>query len=129
MKKTFFIPAMLVVVLLSACNDDHSHDSVPVITISDPKEAHYHAGDTAYVKVTVTDEHEMHEAECTFITRPQNDTLWHQKKHSHSNTITFDSYYVIGALPDEQEVEFIVTGENEAGKTATATHIFEVHDH
>lgn len=130
MKKKILISGVLLATLLNACKkDEHNHNSVPQITINDPKKNHYDVGDTAYVNVVVADEHEMHEAKCWFITKPQNDTLWYQKKHSHSKTITFNSFYVIGMLPDEQQVEFIVVGENEAGKKATAKHSFEVHDH
>ena len=71
----------------------------------------------------------MHEAECWFIAQPQNDTLWSISRHAHSNTVTFNSYFVIGHLPDEQDVDFIVTAENAEGKISTKTHSFEVHDH
>ncbi len=142
MKKKLLTPIAVSIMLLNACKKDdkqedvqqqqqqpQQEESVPKIVISKPDGTHYHVGDTAFVQVVVSDDHEMHEAKCWFITKPQNDTLWQLRRHAHSKTITFNSYYVIEELPDEQEVDFIVVGENEAGKTVTAKHSFEVHDH
>ncbi len=136
MKKKILTTVALSIILLNACKKDahdddhkHNHDSVPKITINDPKKAEYETGDTAFVNAVITDEHELEEAKCYFITQPQNDTLWHLKRHSHSKSITFNSFFVIGNLPDGQKVDFIVVAENESGKTATAKHSFEVHEH
>ena len=126
--KKIILAATVIALTITACKkDDHAH--APEITINDPKKSEYEVGDTAYVNVVVKDEHEMHAAECWFITRPQNDTLWNQRKHSHSKTIIINSFYVVGALPEEQLVDFIVEAENEEGVKSTAKHSFEVHDH
>lgn len=133
MKENILTVVALSLIILNACKKDEKEnvntDNVPKITINDPKQFIYEVSDTAYVNVIISDNKELHEAKCWFITRPQNDTLWTIKRHSHSNTIEFDSYYVIGQLSEEQNVDFIVTAENEAGKTATAKHSFEVHNH
>jgi len=127
MKKTILISAAIVLAMSSCKKEDHTHE--PKITINDPKKAEYEVGDTAFVNVVVSDEHELHSAECWFITRPQNDTLWYQKRHSHSKTININTFYVIGVLPEEQQVDFIVKAENEEGLVSSAKHSFEVHDH
>lgn len=127
MKKGLLFTAALLA-MFSACKEDE-HEHAPEITITSPNENEYHVGDTVSVNVTITDEHELHEAECWFITRPQNDTLWSLYRHSHGNTITFNSFYVIDNLPDEQQVDFEVVAENEEGLVTTAKHSFEVHDH
>ncbi|MDP2174556.1 MAG: hypothetical protein Q8K70_01455 [Bacteroidota bacterium] len=122
----------------SACkkDDDHDHNhgnsddkTSPTISINDPKKAEYEIGDTAFVNVLVTDNVELHEAKCWFVTRPQNDTLWLNKRHSHAKTIEFKTYYVIGNLPEEQKVDFEVVAEDEAGNKGYQKHSFEVHDH
>ena len=127
MKKTILISAAIVLAMSSCKKEDHNHE--PKITINDPKKAEYEVGDTAFVNVVVSDEHELHAAECWFITRPQNDTLWYQRRHSHSKAININTFYVFGVLPEEQQVDFIVKAENEDGLVSSAKHSFEVHDH
>jgi len=127
MKKAILISTAIVLAMSACKKEDHAH--APKITINDPKKSEYEVGDTAYVNVVAKDEHEMHTSECWFITRPQNDTLWNQRKHAHSKTITFNTFYVIGVLPEKQQVDFIVNAENEEGIISTAKHSFEVHDH
>lgn len=134
MKKKYLIIAGIAFIMLNSCkkeddHDSHDHHSEPKITINEPKKTEYEVGDTAFVNVVITDEHELEEAKCWFITRPQNDTIWNLKRHSHSPTIIFNSYYIIGNLSEKQKVDFIVIAENEGGKTTTAKHSFEVHDH
>jgi hypothetical protein len=125
MKKIALILAGVTLLGLNACKKEND----PKITINDPKKAEYEVGDTAFVNVVVTDEDELHEAKAWFITRPQNDTLWTIKRHSHDKTINLVSYYVIDSLPEEQKVDFEVKVENEAGRVSTAKYSFEVHDH
>tara|TARA_R110002096_G_scaffold83876_6_gene194175 strand:- start:9985 stop:10416 length:432 start_codon:yes stop_codon:yes gene_type:complete len=141
MKKKTLILTALIGIFMSGCKDDddgdvspdptpdpiHNH-SAPKITINDPKLTYYHLGDTVFVNAVITDEEEMHEAKCWFITQPQNDTLWYLKRHSHSKAVVFDSFFVLENLAENQKVDFVVWGENDHGKTATAKHSFEVHD-
>jgi hypothetical protein len=133
MKKKIFTIIGISLVLINACKKKEDEDvikkSEPKIVINDPKKAYYEIGDTAVVNVVITDDIELHEAKCWFITRPQNDTIWSIKRHSHSKAINFNSFYVIGKLPEEQIVDFVVVAENEEGKKTTAKHTFEVHDH
>lgn len=134
MIKKFLVLAAISGIIFAACDKEETPEPTPApvaptITINDPKKAEYEVGETAVVNVVVTDADELHEAKCWFITRPQNDTLWNLKRHSHSKTININSTFLIPELPEEQKVDFVVWAENEAGKTTTVTHSFEVHDH
>ena len=93
---------------------------------NDPKKENYNLEDTVFINVIVTDEQEMCNAEWFLILNPQNDTLWTQKKHSHATEIIFNTYYVLGTLLDQQNVEFIVKAENAFGKKTTEEHSFIV---
>lgn len=132
MKKIIF-PVLVVLFTLSSCDkedhDDHDHDHVPEITINEPGGDHYHSGDTVIIDVIATDAHEMHEVGAWLIAVPQNDTLWKDKVHSHAGSVELKSSYILGHLPDDQKIDFIVLAENEEGRTSTAKHSFEVHDH
>ncbi|MFN9114830.1 MAG: hypothetical protein ACK5XN_32615 [Bacteroidota bacterium] len=135
MKTQHLLLAALFITGLQSCREDghdHDHDkdgNPPTIQINNPRKSMYEVGDTAFVNVVVSDEKELHEASCYFITTPQNDTLWQQKRHAHSKTINFNSFYRIGVLPEKQLVDFVVVAENATGKTTRASQRFEVHQH
>ncbi len=134
MIKKFLVLAAFGGILFTACDKEETPEptpapSAPSITINDPKKAEYEVGETAVVNVVITDADELHEAKAWFITKPQNDTLWELKRHSHSATVNMNSTFLIPALPEEQKVDFVVWAENEAGKETTVIHSFEVHDH
>ena len=138
MKQKNLLLLSAILIGISACkkDDHHDHDhgnsndkTNPSITINTPFKSEYEVGDTAYVNVTVTDNEELHEAKCWFVTRPQNDTLWLNKRHSHSKTVNFNTFYVIGQLAEEQKVDFEVKAEDEAGNIATQKQSFEIHNH
>ena len=127
MKK--FVTLIIVIGLLNACKKeelDPQQTSPPTITINDPIELSYNLGDTVSINVIVTDEQEMHDAEWFLILNPQNDTLWHQRIHSHDTEIIFNTYYVIGTFLDQQNVDFIVKAENAFGDKHTEMHSFVV---
>lgn len=130
MKKLIILAAAIAI--LYGC-EKHDHDEVketlPQITINEPKQTMYEVGDTVLINVLVSDEFEMHEAEIWLVSNPQNDTLWSQKRHAHTKSIVFNSFYVLKDMPDEQKVDFIVHAENASGKASSKTHSFEVHNH
>jgi hypothetical protein len=122
----------IVIALFNGCKKDDNKEvkeTFPQITINEPKQTIYHVGDTVLINVNVTDEFEMHEAIIQFITSPQNETLWSQKRHAHTKSITFNTFYILKNLPDQQKVDFVVQAENASGKTSSKTHRFEVHNH
>ena len=127
--KNKFLYTLLLFILLNACKkeeNDTQQNVPPTITINDPKELSYNLGDTVSINVIVTDEQEMHDAEWFLILNPQNDTLWHQRIHSHDTEIIFNTYYVIGTFLDQQNVDFIVKAENAFGDKHTEMHSFVV---
>jgi hypothetical protein len=125
MKKVLIISTVLTFLIFS-CTKEATQ---PEITINEPQKNKYKVGETLLINVVATDAKEMHDVKVWLITRPQNDTLYQQKKHSHAKKLVLEGSFFIPALPDKQKVDFLVLAENEKGKTATARHSLEIHDH
>ena len=124
--KKLILNILLLICILNSCKKDEPVTSPPTITINDPIELSYNFGDTVPINVVVTDEQEMHDAEWFLILKPQNDTLWSQRKHSHATEIIFNTYYILGSYSVQQNIDFIVEAENAFGDKQTETHSFVV---
>lgn len=135
MKNKLLFTAAMLLLVLSACTKKKNpspggktEDPIPQIVINQPSGDHYEAGDTVGINVVVTDSKEMHEALYWIIAKPQQDTLWKEKKHVHgAKTIVLDTYFVPPVLQSHQQLELVVQAENSEGKTAEARHLFEIH--
>jgi hypothetical protein len=127
--------AILLLTMLGACKkkDDpiitQKKEETPTIVINEPKADHYDVGETVTIQVVVTDTEEMHEVKGWLIAVPQNDTLWYKRVHSHDKVVTLEDSYVVSQMPEKQQVELRIYVENDNNKSATATHVFEVHGH
>lgn len=127
--KNKFLFTLFLFALLNSCKKEDTPSpniSSPNITINNPAKYNYNIADTVIIDVIVRDEQEMHDAEWFLILNPQNDTLWNQRIHSHDTEIIFNTYYVLGTLLDQQNVDFIVKAENAFGKKTTEVHSFIV---
>ena len=126
---TLFAASLLVAGCKKDEDDNLKNEPVaPTVLIKQPSLKEYEVNDTAFVEVKVTDAKEMHEVWCWFIKQPQQDTVWSLRRHAHDKEVNIKSYYTIEEMAEEQEVDFVVKAENEAGRITVASHRFEVHD-
>ena len=111
-------------IFLSSCGKDED-TTPPVINLERAIEATYSVGDTVFIQASITDDVEMHEVHVHIYKKPAMEEVYHLDRHSHSNPVTIESFYVIPA-GGEGEYELEIHAKDDADNESETKRDFTV---
>ncbi len=122
----FMMSLLAGTLFLGACSKEDDKDTTPpVINWVKPINASYAVGDTVFIHVSISDDVEMHHVDVHIYKKPTMEEAFHLDRHSHSNPVNIETYYVIPA-GGEGEYEIEIHAEDDAKNESESKRDFTV---